>query len=448
MISNKTRTCFRRRSLLKSLGASVALTPFLPLLESRAEDAATPRRMVVFFSSNGTVGDAWDPTPGLALGTILSPLEAYKERLLFINGLRMECAHHGTAQAHAPGMNGCLTGSLAIPSGSGGEAIEHGLADGISVDQLIAGRSDGQKFGSLELGVMDHAQGGGALGHLSFAGPSQPVLSDPDPRSVYGRVFRDFDPGGGSNAAFEQLRADRKSVIDVVRGDLRRLEGQLGAGERQKMEAHLQAIRDIETALDVGGGPSLNPACEQPNRPAGLDSANPRNMPDVARAQIDLLAMTLACDLSRVVTIRMGEGGSLLTYDWLGHTTDHHTHAHNQESPQGRQALIEINTWMAEQFAYLLDTLDAIPEGNGSLLDHTVVLWVNELGDGTHSNDPMRMVMTGGGYFRTGRLLELSSNATDYNDMLVSLCHAMGATDVETFGDPRFCSGGPLSSLT
>ncbi len=431
-----------RRALL-GLGASAALCPFVPVLDTRASALALPRRLVILFSSNGTIGDAWDPSPGLELGPILQPLAAHKQRLLFLNNLRMECAFHSSAQAHAPAMNGCLTGAIAIPNGPGGEAAEHGLPGGASVDQIIAQRIGAEtKFPSLELGAGSLAGVGDALGHLVSAGREQPLLPENDPRAAFQRLFGELD-----DPAHAQRVADRRSVLDLVAGDLQRLQGELGQDEQHKLAAHLQAVRELEQSLELGTGPLANAACQVP-APPQIPDAGPETLaleiPAIVRAQIELAVMALACDLTRIVTLDIGGGGSGLVHSWLGHTADHHTLAHDEfeSAPQ----LIEINTWVAEQYAYLLDQLAAVPEGDGSVLDNTVVLWLNELATGNHLYDGLRVVMSGGGYFTPGRLVTLAGDAFEYNNLLVSLCHAMGQTDIMSVGEPEFCSG-PLDAL-
>ena len=438
-----------RRAWLAGLGATAALAPFIPV--SRAGDGTDLRRLVVFFSSNGTIAEAWDPDEDLSLGPILKPLAPFSDDLLLVSGLRMECAYHGTAQAHAPSMNGMLTGTIAIPNGPGGEAAEHGLASGISVDQLLAGRLSGvTKFGSLELGVGADGGVGDALGHLSYAGPEQPLLPENDPKQVFARVFSELMPGGD----LERLHARRRSVLDHVRRDVAALEAKLPAEDRIKMQAHQQAIRDIEQSLGAGMGGGATAACAVPPEPSVMGSDGPAgglpgvvgSVPEVARAQIDLLVMALACDLTRVGSLMIGGGGSGMVYDWLGHAADHHTLAHDEANPSSRQKLVEINTWYADQLAYLLQSLRAIPEGDGTMADHTVVVWVNELATGSHAYEPMRVAMTGGGYFQGGRHLVVPGGPREYNNLLVSLCHSMGCDDVTSFGDPQFCDG-PLAGL-
>ena len=447
-----SRPGLSRRSLLRGLGVSAALAPFVPL--SRADDSSPPKRLLVFFSSNGTIGEAWDPDPDMNLPAIVQPLAPFADDLLFVSGLRMECAYHGEAAAHAPSMNGLLTGMEAIPNGPDGEAAEHGLASGISVDQFIAGRiADQTRFPSLELGVAADGGVGDALGFLSHAGPSQPLLPENDPQQLFARVFGDLDPSGSDAVAAQRL-ADRRSVLDSVRADLARIEPQLPSEDRQKMQAHLQAVRDIERSLEMGNGSGSTTSCTTPPEPTVSGGSGPAGglpgqvgqVPEVARAQMDLLVMALACDLTRVSSLMLGGAGSGLVYDWLGHSSDHHTLAHSEHDPSARQQLIEINTWIAEQFAYLLARLQEIPEGDGTLLDNTIVLWVNEMATGSHDYEPMRIVMSGGGAFTTGRHVQLSGSSTEHNNLLVSLCHATGHTDVTSFGNPAWCTG-PLDAL-
>jgi hypothetical protein len=183
-------------------------------------------------------------------------------------------------------------------------------------------------------------------------------------------------------------------------------------------------------------------------QPADLDPLSNGNYPEIGRAQMDLLAMALTCDITRVASLQWSTAQSGATFSWLGHSASHHSLSHEADNdPNARSQLVEINYWYAEQFAYLLDKLKAQPEGEGTLLDNTIVLWANEQGNGdTHSRTEIPFVVAGNhdGRLDTGRYLHFDD--VPHNDLYIALLHALGQTDVSTFGNPELATG-PLPGL-
>lgn len=460
MNARNTHSRLRRRNFLKGLGLSAAAAPFLPILDSHAGTQAPPKRFIAVYTSNGMVAENWDPGPDFTMGPILAPLQDHASRLVLINGLRMQCSLEAQgAGGHAAGTNGCLTGSLPELIGPDTDVS---LATSISIDQYFAEQlGTDTKFGSLQAGVGVSApeEAGNAV---AYAGYKAPILPENNPQVMFDRVFSDFDSGGGLTPEQLQLIADERSLIDVVKGDLAALQGRVSSEDLHKVDAHLEAIRELESSLGQGAGDWQNEACALPQAPVSppnADHMRDDNAPLMAQQQIDLLTMSLACDLTRFATLQLSGAGSEKRFPWLGLDRSHHDYAHEQTLPgnpsaqaSARASLTAINTWHAEQVRYLLDRLDSYPEGNGSMLDNTVVLWVNELATGNHDRNDFRILMTDGGYFDGGRLIQLDNQAqraeTDYNDMLVSVCHAVGLADVETFGDAAFSSGNALVELS
>ncbi len=190
-----------------------------------------------------------------------------------------------------------------------------------------------------------------------------------------------------------------------------------------------------------------------------MNSGDVNHYPAIGKLQIDLMLMAFACDLTRVGSIMYSHAGGTPPSPWLGIPEGHHELSHAGRSDTGaRQKLANVKRWYSEQFAYLLDAMKKIPEGTGTMLDNTVVFWGSELAEGdTHSHDDMPFVLAGscGGYFQTGRHVTYARDTmvsgklrgVSHNDLLVSLCHAMGRTDVMTYGNPAYCRGGPLPRL-
>ncbi len=456
---NTLRVCrLSRRALLRAAGIT-ALAPFVPTLEARAGKRPLPKRLIFFFSSNGTVRERWLPIQGpgeLVLSDILKPLEAHKSKLLVIDGIGYNCTH-GARDGHEGAMPAALTGSVPQTIDT---AKKRSRASGISVDQLVANAFAREtRFPSLECGVQVDTYDAEVYA-LSYAAPLYPIAPENDPYHLWARVFGALPLGGArpGRAALDRLRA-RRSVLDLVRADLRSLTPMLARDEQRKMAAHLQAVREIERTLTTGPGPARNLACTAPAQHLPIDVRENDNIPLVAKLHTDILIAAMACDLVRVGTIQHGRGGANHRLSWLGEelgsnraikgdgTVGIHGLAHNEADPTARELLVQCHRWYASQVADFVSRLSAIPEGNGTMADRTLVVWMNELGTGNHShkNVPWVLVGNAGGYFQTGRMLQFPGRA--HNDLLLSIAHASGLEDVASFGARNHCTG-PLPGLT
>jgi hypothetical protein len=416
-----------RRRFLRGLAGGALALPLLDALTSRpARAVAHPKRLVVFFSANGTIDTAWRPTGGEAdfvLGEILAPLDPHRADLTILGGIDAESSYHGPGDnSHWNGMGHMLTGTELVSLGGG--VFTGG---GISVDQHIAQQvGAATKLASLELAV--EASPSTVSSRLSYLGAAQPVPPEADPQQVFHRLF-----GGPS----PELRAQRKSVLDAVSDDLGALQQRLGKDDQHKLDAHLTAVRDVEKRLFI----APSPACGS----IELGRFDLADLPAIGKEQMDLLVLALACDLTRVVTLQWSQAVSMTRMTWLGIPEPHHTLSHFPVDDAVAQAkLVQINRWYATQFAYLLKAMKSVPEGDGTLLDHSVVLWCNELGEGsTHSRRNVPYVLAGSadGHLKTGRYLNFQGSKKPWhNDLLVSLCQAMDVNDT-TFGNPAYCHG-------
>lgn len=443
-----------RRQILKALGAGgVSMLPFMPVLEAQA--AAAPKRIIFFFTSNGTIQDAWTPkmvSGQLELSPILSPLEKFKSKLLVVEGLAQRVVlDKGEQIGHFAGMNTILTGARNKIMDRSNPTLN--LSTGISLDQHLAQQlGTATKLPSIECGVhVVHV-----FATLSYRGPFRCVRPENSPYAMFDRLFRDVpDPTALGSAAARERLADRKRVLDAAAKDLDALRGRLARSDRVKMEGHIEAIRAIDHSLTTGAGAASGQACRKPELGAPLDIWENDNIPAIAKMQMDLVAMAFACDLTRVATLQFGSAAATHRFTWLGPeyakeiigdpARGLHALAHRESYPESKAMLIRVHTWYAQQFAYLLEKLDAIPEGSGSVLDHTAVVWCNELGTGsTHSHEHLPWVIAGGagGSLKTGQMLSFPREP--HNRLLMTLCAAMGVpTDV--FGDPAYCSGGVLA---
>lgn len=423
-----------RRSLLAGMACA---TPFLPILSSRAGGVSQPKRLILMFSACGTIGDAWRPvaTEPLTFGPILEPLTPHRGRILQIGGL--QTLKGGPGGNHAQGVanlwtaGGLLEGDIV----DGGNGDLRGWGAGTSIDQFLA-EDAVTPYKTLEFAV---APGDANINSRTiYAGPDQPVAPEPNPVAMFDRLFGDFFE---DEDELKRVRAQKQSVIDVVKDELDHLRGKVGSEDTLKIDSHLEGILELERRLTAGVVD-----CEPPERP-DLDASDA--YPETGAAQMELLVMALKCGLTDIASLQWSRGVSRTMFTWLGHTDHHHNLSHEGDSNElAQQQLIEINTWYAEQFAALLDALYNTQEGDGTMLDNTLLVWGNELGKGnSHSLGGMPFVMAGNlaGYFDTGRAVLASG--VEHNRLLVSICNAMGREDVDSYGETDTGTG-PLPDLT
>lgn len=435
-------TLSRRRALSALIAGSVGL-PWLEALSARQAHAQTraPQRFVVMFSANGTLHERWAPrgtSSDFALSPILEPLTPHEDDLVIVDGLEQMGAG---GDQHQRGMGGMLTGAGLLPGSFGGmAAAPSGWAEGPSVDQRIAETiARGTPFRSLELGVQ--VRSADNSGRMCYRARNQPLPPREDPAAVFDDVF-----AGSllSPEERERRRARRTSLLDYVRADLARLSAELGGQDRERLERHATYVREVERRLDEAGA-SVD-RCELPAPPPAASSDNDR-FPEIGELQSDLLVLALACGRTRVASLQWSRSVSFTRFTWLGIDEDHHELSHRPDADTAAQDKLEaINRWYAARFAGLIERLKRYEEGDGTLFDHCLLLWSNELGRGnTHSPKPMPYVLAGsaGGALKTGRWLTYEGGP--HNDLLLSLLRVYGISD-STFGRPEWCTG-PLSGL-
>jgi hypothetical protein len=434
-----------RRMLLRGAGG-VCLA--LPFLEAMAKPLATrprprggpPRRFIVFYTPNGTVMEHWRPSGSeysFTPGKILEPVKPYIDDIVVLDGVDNLSAYHGTGDAHQRGTGQVLTcRRLQKGDFKGSTIYTAGWADGISVDQQIADAIAGNtKFRSLEFGV--RVKGATVSSRISYRGPGQPLPPEVDPVAGFKRIF------GDAQLSAEELArrlAERKTVLDAVASDYERLLPRVSASDRIKLEGHLAAIRDIEMRLGSG---DVDGKCAPPKLGSPFDPYAIANAPALGKLQIDLMVAALACDQTRVASIMWANSSNTDPFPWLGIDEQHHDLAHEGDgNDSARDKLVKINTWYAEQFAYLLSRLKSVQEGEGTLLDNTLLVWVNEHQKGNnHDRYGMPYLLAGraGGSVKTGRWMQLDGDVP-HNNLWVGCMQAMGL-EVTTFGDPEFCDG-------
>lgn len=452
-----------RRTLLRGAGGVAIALPMLEAMLPRHSHAGGtadfPKRFVVFFSANGTLHERWNPMGSANDFTfvdaanpqqmrILAPLEPHKADLVVLQNLAQQSRSHGPGgNGHDMGMGHMLTANTLVEGPSGYAEFSHlpdGSVAGPSIDQAIAEVIAGTTpYRSLEFGVRANLDLARQLtSRMCYRGPFEVLPPENDPQAAFDRLFAELDADPAEIAA---LRAKRKSVLDRVGEDFTRLQAKLGASDKQKLESHLDAIRELEQSLSNDHG--LLDGCAMPTVPGKLDYNANDNYPLVGQAHMDLMVMALACDLTRVTSLQWSTAQSGTRFTWLGHGSDHHGMSHEADNDEAiREQLVAINHWYAEQFAFLIAAMKQVPEGDGTLLDHSVVMWCNEQGNGdTHSAQEIPYVLagSGGGAIETGRWIDTQGRA--HNDLYVSLLRAFGA-DVDTFGLAEVCTG-PMPEL-
>lgn len=440
---------FSRRDFSK-LAMSGVVASALRSFQAEAQTQTIPKRIVLFFTPHGTVWDRWRPSTGSTvtnfnLPYILAPLAPLKNKITLIDGVGLPT--NGPGAPHTRGPAVLFTGSPLADDGtftrgdcSGG--CSFGWNTYQSVDSMIANRiTDQVAYKNLPFSVRS---GSGFPGsHISYAAPAVPNVARDNPITAWTQLF-----GSLSTPEAERHRklTRRLNVLNTVKGDLDSLNGKISRADQTRLDAHAQALSELQTALTT-----QRESCSVPTQAMGMTTNDPNWKPWATDRQIELLASSLACGLTRVASLqyRVGEndGGSEGIYTWLGQDLEHHLTTHDgSDEAQGR--LAEISKWYTQKFLYLLQKLDSFPEADGTLLDHTLVIWGSEIGEGrTHDISNIPFVVAGGGKrgITGGRYLTYPRGTLNQR-LLVSAARYFGFNDVNTFGTVDMGSG-PLPGL-
>jgi hypothetical protein len=427
-----------RRKFLGGAAATIAL-PFFASLAPRRARGATPepkRRFIAFYVPNGMVMANWTPPdegPAWTMTPILSPLAAFRDRTLVLTGVDNLPGRSDGGGDHAAGTGSFLTCTHVYKT-AGAD-----IRNGVSLDQLLAPElSVGCAFPSLELGT----DGGAAVGDcdtgyscayarsIAWKNATTPLPKQTSPRSVFDRLFAGFDPDATA-ADIERRQIYRASVLDHVREEATSLHARLGRGDREKLDEYLTSVREVEERV---AGP-IN-VCRPGERP-GTDFNPNADFAKVSRAMLDLIAIAIACDQTRVITFMLGNAGSYHSHPQLGITEAHHELSHHMGNASNLAKLTQIDTWEVGELAYLLGKLDAIDDGDGqTALDNSIVFFGSEIEDGDahrHSNMPILVAGGGGGRLATGVHRRFSPRQTQGN-LFLSFLAALGVPATR-FGD-------------
>ncbi|MDA1193635.1 MAG: DUF1552 domain-containing protein [Planctomycetota bacterium] len=445
------RNPLSRRTVLRGVGAALAL-PWLEGMSgamralARAEDApAHPRRLAFLFMPNGAHMADWTPAlegRAFALPWILEPLAAHRDDLLVLSGLAQDQARaHGDGPGdHARSAAVFLTGAHPVKTGGAN------LRVGVSVDQVAARVVGAEtRFASLELGV----EGGRSNGecdsgyscaysnNISWRGPSTPSSKDVDPRVVFERLFLNGKPGE-TDAARERRIRRRKSILDFVGEDARALRDRLGVADRAKLDEYLAGVRELEARIEKTERLRVDPTGAAASFPAPTMTRDAlrEDRREHIRILCELLVLAFQTDTTRVATFMLGNGGSNLAYPQADVREGHHGLSHHGNDPDKIEKIRRINRFHIEQYAYLLSRLREVREGDGTLLDNSLIMIGSGIGDGNrHNHDdlPILLAGRGGGTVRPGRHVAYA-RSTPLNNLYLSMLDIAGAP-TKSLGD-------------
>jgi hypothetical protein len=403
--------------------------------------------MAFLYVPNGVHMPAWTPKEEgerFSLPPTLHALEPYQRDLLVLSGLTQDNANaKGDGGGdHARALSCFLTG--AHPRKTDGANIQAG----VSVDQ-VAAKSVGRhtRFPSLELGCDPSAQAGNCdsgyscaySSNISWSSESTPLAKEVNPRLVFDRLFGNGDPAE-TRANSGRRNRYRQSILDFVNDDARRLRDRLGRTDARKLDEYLTGVRELERRLAMASTPTPE-AAQGAERPSGV----PAEYQEHIRLMCDMIALAFQADLTRIVTFVFANEGSGRSYGFVGAPEGHHDLSHHGGDADKQAKLAKINTFHVEQLAYLLGKLRANREGDGSVLDHSMIVYGSGIGDGDrHNHDDLPIVLAGrgSGSVKTGRHVKYSPG-TPLNNLFVAMLDRM-ESHVEKLGD----SQGALPNLS
>jgi len=436
-----------RREVLKGMGATVAL----PFLDAMAPVKKAPLRLICIEQVHGAAGSStygaqqnlWAPaTTGRAFDlspTSLKPLDAFRDHITIVSNCDVPSADPTEAREiggdHFRSSAAYLTQTY--PKRTEGADVECG----ISMDQLYA-----QRFGqetpipSMQLCIENVDQSGGC-GHgyscvytdtISWASPTKPLPMIRDPRVVFDQMFGML--GSGSSQERRERRQEDLSILDWVRESSKRLERRLGAADRVRLTDYLDNVREIERRLQAvekrndSGEPR-----ELPMAPRGI----PDSFAEHVKLMFDLQMLAFRSDVTRVFSFKLGRDGSNRVYKESGSNGAFHIVSHHAENPERVRELARINAYHVGMLPYLLQQLKETPDGDGSMLDNSVIIYGSPMGNPNqhnHKRVPFLVAGHAGGAITGGVHLK-AKNGTPLSNVMLSLLHTLGHDDLQSFGD-------------
>jgi hypothetical protein len=425
-----TRRHLPRRTFLRGMGAAIAL-PMLdamtPALAATSRQA--PVRLAFTYVPNGITMEEWTPAAaGRAFDytRVLKPLEPFRRDTLVLSGLAQR---NGNALGDGPGDHARAAASYLTgvhPRKTAGADIRNG----ISVDQVAAQHIGHEtRFGSLELGCDDSRTVGNCdsgyscayTNSLAWRSETTPMPPETNPRLVFERLFGDIDTSLPPEVRARRLR-HRRSILDLVGERTRGLSADLGPADRRKLDEYLTSIREIERRIEMSEA-DMTGLVPNIDKPTGI----PVLYADYVNLMFDLQIIAFQTDSTRIVTMMMGREGSMRTYPEIGVPDPHHPLTHHRGNAEWIERVTQVNVMHMELFANFIRKMKETPDGDGSLLDHSMIVYGSGLADGnrhTHEDLPVLLVGRGGG-FRTDQHVAYESH-TPMTNLFLTLLDRMG----------------------
>ncbi len=437
-----TKTALDRRMFLRGMGAALSLPlldSMIPAMAATNATAANPAlRMAFCYVPNGIIPAAWLPKTtgtGFEFMPTMKPLEPFRDKLVVLSNLAQVNgrALGDGAGDHARAGATWLTG-VHPKKTEGGD-----IHAGISVDQIAAkALANKTQFGSLEIGLEENYLAGGCdsgyscayTNTISWRGPTTPNPSEISPRAVFERLFGDgetTDP----KARLARMAQD-KSILDFVRSDVARLTPGLGNRDKSKLDEYLEAIRDIERRIQKAEQQNASSRVPVMDRPVGI----PETFEEHAKIMADLMVIAFQTDMTRVITFMMAREGSNRSYREINIPDGHHSVTHHQLDAEKIAKVQKIDELHVKSFAYLVKRLNETQDGDGTLLDHTMLLYGSSIRDGNvHDHHDLPLVLVGGksAKIQGGRHIRYNAE-TPMNNLLVTMLDKIGVPG-ETLGD-------------
>jgi len=428
-----------RRTFLRGVGAAIAL----PMLDAMVPAFAAPNRgkapvrLGFVYVPNGMIMENWTPSgvgKDFEFTRILKPLEPFREDLMVLTGLS-HLKGEGVGGDHARASATYLTGTGPGPKPAATSDVEID----ISVDQVVAQAIGSQtRLPSLELGLEAAPMAGSCDGgfscaymnNMSWRDNKTPVPPETNPRLVFERLYGSFESNSDPKIQ-ELLKTNRKSVLDYVNDRTRQLMGTLGPSDRLKIDEYFTAIREIEMRIArTENENQLSPTTEKP-------SGIPTSFVEHARLMADLLVVAFQADVTRVATLLFGKEASTRVYPELGFSDSHHPLTHHRNRPELIEKTVKIECHHLEQFAYFVKRLKSIQDGDGTLLDHSMIVYGSALSEPNthlHYNLPVLLAGRGDGSLKPGRHVVYPCPQTPMTNLYVTLTDRMGV-HIDKLGD-------------
>jgi hypothetical protein len=428
-----------RRTVLRGLGTAVAL-PFLDAMTPAFAGTNPPAqalRLAFAYVPNGVTMADWTPAAAgsaFDLPRILKPLEPFRKDLLVLSGLAQSNANElGDGPGDHARAGACfLTG--VHPKKTAGADIKNG----ISADQIAAeALSAHTRLSSIELGCEESRTVGNCdsgyscayTNSISWRTASTPMPPEINPRAAFERLFGAGDLGNDPEARARRAR-NRRSILDLVGERTRSLLTELGPADRRKVDEYLYAVRQVERQIERAEQGS--DATSSIEKPAGV----PALFSEYVKLMFDLQVVAFQVDVTRVASLMIGREGSMQTYPELGIPDAHHPLTHHRNNAEWIEKVTRINVFHAELFAYFLERLRATPDGDGTLLDHSMIVYGSAIADGnkhTHEELPVLLAGRGGGSLKPGRHVVFPAK-TPMTNLYLTLLDRLGVHP-ESIGD-------------